>query len=92
MELLRASGGSDVQLDVERARVAGATYLEQTLQRAVAWHTHPVWQIEVTRTRVRVTVTGQMQTAFMRVVGVDQVPVGATANASVQYGIRAPTP
>jgi len=92
MQLLRASGGSDVQLDIERARAAGGTYLDQTLPHAVAWRTRPVWQIDVTRTRVRVTVTGQMQTAFMRVVGIDVVPVGATADASIQYGIRAATP
>jgi uncharacterized membrane protein len=92
MQLLRSSGGSDVQLDIERARAAGTTYLQQTLPHAVAWQTRPMWQIEVTRTRVRVTVTGQMQTAFMRVVGVDEMQVGATADASVQYGIRAATP
>lgn len=92
MELLRASGGSDVQLDLERARTACAEYLEQTLTRALAWRSRPEWRIDASRTRVRVTVTGTLRTAFLRVVGVDQVPIGATADAAVQYGVRAPAP
>jgi len=88
MQLLRASGGSDVQLDVERARAAGAQYLDHALAPAVVGQSQPRGHIEVTRTRVRVTVDGRLQTAFMRVVGVDEVPIGATADASVQSGIR----
>jgi Flp pilus assembly protein TadG len=92
MQLLRASGGSDVQLDLERARTAGAAYLDQTLPRTLAWRSRPEWQIDVSRTRVRVTVAGRLNTAFLRVVGMDQVPIGATADAAVQYGVRAPAP
>jgi uncharacterized membrane protein len=92
MELLRASGGSDVQLDVERARAAGRAYLEQTLASAVAWRSQPNSQVVVTRTQVHVSVVGTLHTVFLRVVGMDQVPVAATADASVEYGVRAPTP
>jgi Putative Flp pilus-assembly TadE/G-like len=90
MELLRASGGSDVRLDLERARVAGETYLDQTLARGVRWHTPPEWHVEATPTRVRVVVEGRLHTAFLGVVGVDDIPVGATADAAVHSGIRAP--
>jgi uncharacterized membrane protein len=91
-ELLRASGGSDVQLDVDRARTAGHAYLEQTLASAVAWRSQPRWQVDVTRTHVHVSVAGTLHTVFLRVVGMDQVPVAATSDASVEYGVRAPVP
>jgi uncharacterized membrane protein len=91
-ELLRASGGSDVQLDVNRARAAGHAYLEQTLTAAVAWRSQPRWQVDVTRTQVHVSVAGTLHTVFLRVVGIDQVPVGATSDASVEFGVRAPAP
>ena len=91
-ERLRASGGSDVQLDIERARGAGRAYLEQTLASAVAWRSAPRWQVDVTRTRVHVSVVGTLHTVFLRVVGMDQVPVAATSDASVEYGVRTPIP
>jgi uncharacterized membrane protein len=91
-ELLRASGGSDVELDVDRARTAGRAYLEQTLASAVAWRSEPRWQVDVTRTKIHVSVVGTLHTVFLRVVGMDQVPVAASSDASVEYGVRAPMP
>jgi Putative Flp pilus-assembly TadE/G-like len=92
MELLRASGGSDVQLDQRRARVAAETYLDQTVARGERWRTPPQWHVDATPARVRVVVEGRLPTAFLGVVGVHDVLVGATADASVRYGIREPTP
>jgi len=91
MELMRASGGGDVQVDIALARTASNAYLADGLNRALPWWSPPEARIEVTRTRVRVTVEGSVPTAFMRIVGVDQVAIGATADAAAQHGIRAPT-
>jgi len=92
MERLRASGGSDVQLDIDRARSAGHAYLEQTLTSAVAWRSAPRWQVDVTRTQVHISVVGTLHTVFLRVVGMDQVPVAAISDASIEYGVRTPMP
>ncbi|HEY3058972.1 MAG TPA: Tad domain-containing protein [Chloroflexota bacterium] len=92
MELMRASGGSDVHIDIALARLATNVYLTESLDHTLPWRTPPEARIEVTRTRVRVSVEGRVPTAFMRIVGVDQVALGATADAAAQYGIRAPTP
>jgi uncharacterized membrane protein len=92
MDVLRASGGTTVQLDLALAHAAGVAYLDQALSRGLAWHAPPAARVEVSRTRVRVEVEGQFQTAFLRIVGLDRVPVGATANADVQFGIHGPTP
>lgn len=90
MELLRGSGGGDVQLDPVRARAATLQYIDEALDRRLAWDTAPVTRVEVSRLRVRAAVDGSLRTAFLRIVGIDQVPVGASAVADVQYGVRAP--
>ena len=90
MDYLRANGGSDVRLDAERARAASLHYLDQWLDRDMAWESLPNTQVEVSRVRVRVAVDGTLRTAFMRIVGFDRVPVAASAHADVQYGIRGP--
>jgi len=92
MELMRASGGSDVQIDLALARTTSTAYLADSLGHALPWRSPPESHIEITRTRVRVTVEGSVPTAFMRIVGVDQVAIGATADATAHYGTRGPTP
>jgi Flp pilus assembly protein TadG len=89
-EHLRSDGGPEVRLDPARARAAAASYLEQSLNRDLAWESPPATRVDISRTRVRVAVEGSMRTAFLRVVGVDRVPVAAAADADVQYGIRRP--
>jgi Flp pilus assembly protein TadG len=90
VESLRGGGDGDVKLDAVRARAASVSYLEQSLDADIAWHAQPTVHVEVGRVRVRVAVDGELRTAFLRVVGVDRVPVAATADADVQYGIRGP--
>ena len=90
LERLRASGGVDVRLDERRAVATAATYLEQRLAHELGWQAVPVTHVEVTGRRVRVVIQGTLQTAFLRVVHIDSVPIEATAFADLQYGIRAP--
>ena len=91
MEFVRGNAGGDVRLDPVTARAASDAYLAEALQRTLPWQTPPEALIEVTRARVRVTVSGRLPTAFLRVVGIDDVQVVASADAAAQYGIRAPT-
>jgi hypothetical protein len=90
MDYLRDHGGSDVQLDPERARAASLNYLHQSLDPHLAWESPPSTRVEVSRIRVRVAVEGTLHTAFLRIVGFDRVPVAAAAYADVQYGVRGP--
>jgi hypothetical protein len=90
MASLRGGGGGEVKLDPLAARTASMGYLEQQLASDIAWQAPPNARVEVGRVRVRVAVEGELRTAFLRVVGVDRVPVAAAADADVQYGIRGP--
>ena len=90
MAYLRGAGADEVRLDPVGARAASTTYLDQWLDRELAWYSPPTMRVEVGRVRVRVAVEGSLRTAFMRVVGFDRVPMAAAADADVQYGIRAP--
>jgi Flp pilus assembly protein TadG len=83
-------GGGEVKLDPLAARTASMSYLEQQLATDIAWQAPPNARVEVGRVRVRVAVEGELRTAFLRVVGMDRVPVAAAADADVQYGIRGP--
>jgi Flp pilus assembly protein TadG len=89
-ELLRGSGGSTVELDPPTAHAATLRYLQQYLGRDLPWTAQPETSVQVTRQRVQVAVQGGLRTAFLRLVDIDHVIVGATANADVQYGIRGP--
>jgi uncharacterized membrane protein len=91
MELLRASGGTDVQLDRTRAEQASLSYLEQSLAHDLGWQASPVAHSVASSTRVHVVLEGRLRTAFLRIVGLNDVLVGASADADVQYGIRGPT-
>lgn len=85
---LRGSGGADVQLDPAAARDATSKYLADRLAHDLVWPTTPQIRIDVDARQVRVTIQGTLHTAFLRVVHVDNVPVEASASASVQYGIH----
>jgi len=86
---LRASGGADVQLDPALAATAARTYVETALGGAAqVWKGEPETQLEIGPRRVHVWIHAGLQTAFLRFVGVDQVPVDASAFADAQFGIR----
>ena len=82
--------GGEVRLDAAGARAASAQYIDQWLGRDLAWQAPPRVRIEVTEIRVQVRVEGDLQPAFLRIAGIERVPVAATADADVQAGIRAP--
>jgi uncharacterized membrane protein len=86
---LRASGGSDVELDRSLATGAALTYIQAALQSGSGfWSGPPNPQVDVAVRRVHVNVSARVHTAFLRVVHIDDVPVEASAYADVQYGIR----
>ncbi|HEY1298207.1 MAG TPA: pilus assembly protein TadG-related protein [Chloroflexota bacterium] len=89
MPRLRASGGSDVQLDATLATRAVHTYVDRALASGLrTWRTTPETQVEVGTRRVHVSVRANLPTAFLRIVAIDVVPVEAGAFADVQYGIH----
>jgi Flp pilus assembly protein TadG len=88
LERLRASGGSDVQLDRPLAVEVARTYLDERLAAESALQTAPLAQIDVDARRVHVLIQATLPTAFLRVVHIDRVPVQASAIADVQFGIR----
>jgi Flp pilus assembly protein TadG len=88
LDRLRASGGADVQLDQMLATQAAATYLDERLTRELQWPAAPVTHVEAGARRVHVLIQGTLRPAFLRVVGINSVPVEASAFADVQYGIR----
>jgi Flp pilus assembly protein TadG len=91
MDALRASGGTEVRLDRTRAEQVSLSYLDESLVHDVGWQTAPAVRAIATATRVHVVVEGRLRTAFLRIVGMNDVLVGASADADIQYGIREPT-
>jgi hypothetical protein len=89
-QLLRGSAGGHVQLDPVAARSAAIEYLGEHLRDGVPWATPPRAEVSVGERRVHVEVRGSLSTAFMRVLQIERVPVGATSFADVQFGIRGP--
>lgn len=86
---LRASGGADVELEPGLARQAARQYMDQSLLHTVhAWDAQPESEIEVGARRVHVLMHATIQTAFLRIVFIDSVPVEASAFADVQFGIH----
>jgi len=73
LERLRASGGADIQLDAALALEAASTYLDDRLERELAWQVSPPTHVDVGPRRVQVLVQGTLHTAFLRVVGLDSV-------------------
>ena len=70
-----ASGGARIQLDIDRARVAAA---ESVSHRGVDAST----RIEGRSQEIAVTINGSVRTTFLRLIGVETLPVSATARAS----------
>ena len=86
---LRGSGGADVQLDQTLAAEAARVYLRDALvDSRVSWQVPPDSQVDVGIRRVHVVIRAHVQTAFLRIVHVDEAPVEASAFADVQFGIH----
>jgi hypothetical protein len=90
-QLLRGSGGSAVRLDPVEARAVALDYVTQYLSRDLPWERLPTLDVQVSERRVHVVVEGGLRTAFLRIVQIDHVSVGAAAFADVQSGIRSPS-
>jgi Flp pilus assembly protein TadG len=89
MPRLRASGGSDIQLDPTLASRAARTYVDQALGTGPRyWNTPPDVDVAVGTRRIRVTLRARLATAFLRIVNISELPVEADATADVQYGIH----
>jgi uncharacterized membrane protein len=89
MPRLRASAGSDVQLDPVVAGQTAHAYIDRALRDGPqAWHAPPDAQVDVGARRVHVRIQTSFETAFLRIVRIDEVPVEASAFADVQYGIH----
>jgi Flp pilus assembly protein TadG len=86
---LRASGGTDIQLDASAAQQAAHTYVDEALGgEQPGWQGPPRTSVDVGERRVRVSIQATLQTAFLRIVRIDAVPVEASAVADVQFGIH----
>jgi Flp pilus assembly protein TadG len=89
MPRLRASGGTDVQLDPNLATQTARAYLDRALASDPRdSRTSPGIQVDVGARRVHVVVRTGLATAFLRIAAIDFVPVAAEAFADVQYGIH----
>lgn len=76
----RASAGASVVLDVNSAQQAAAAYVASQGKDLTATTT-------VSPRRIEVTVRRLEPTSFLRIVGLDSIPMAATATAEVQHGI-----
>jgi Flp pilus assembly protein TadG len=89
MQLLRASGGTDVEVDPTLATDAVRGYVRDALSTGVpVSQAEPEAQIDIATRRVSVVVRARAATAFLRIVNIDSVPVQASADADVEYGIH----
>jgi Flp pilus assembly protein TadG len=88
---LRDSGGAEVQLDRDQAVSTANAYLARQMAVEATWQTSPRVQVETTGRRVHVVIQTTLQTAFLRIVHIDQVSVEAGAFADVEYGVRGGT-
>jgi Flp pilus assembly protein TadG len=86
---LRASDGVDVALDPKLATQAAQSYLDQSLAGTPhSWGAPPQSQIQVVSRQINVVLRAKVDTAFLRIVFIDTVPVEATASADLQFGIH----
>jgi Flp pilus assembly protein TadG len=86
---LRASDGVDVELDRQRATQAAKNYVDQSLDGTPhSWDAPPQARIEVVARQVNVVLRARVQTAFLRIVFINTVPVEATASADLEFGIH----
>jgi hypothetical protein len=88
LDRLRASGGTDIQLDQTLAAEVAMVYLDERLDRELPWQAVPATQVDAGARRVHVVIQGTLRTAFLRIVHIDSAPVEAHAFADIQYGIR----
>lgn len=89
MSRLRASGGSDVELDSALATRAARAYVDQAFTAGGRnSQPSPGIQVEAGARRVHVVLQTRLPTAFLRIAAIDDVPVEADAFADVQYGIH----
>jgi hypothetical protein len=89
MSRLRASAGVDIQLDAVLASEAAHTYIDRAVAEAVqTWSGAPDAQVEIGPRRAHIWIRAKLQTAFLRIVHIDEVPVEASAFADVEYGIH----
>lgn len=77
----RETSGATVALDPAKARLAAAE--EVAFRASSDWD----WQIGADARAVVVKVSRPVRTAFIRIIGINTVPVGATALAQVRAGI-----
>ena len=86
---LRSSGGADVQLDTSVASRTARAYIDTAFGDAAAsWSGSPETNVESGPRRVHVWIRATLQTAFLRIVHIDSVPVEASAFADVEFGIH----
>jgi Flp pilus assembly protein TadG len=86
---LRASGGSDVQLDPVVADHAARAYIATALAGVPdIFPAAPDAAVDIGPRRVHVLIRASLQPAFLRIVHIDAIPVDASAFADVQFGIR----
>jgi uncharacterized membrane protein len=88
LDVLRASGGSDVQLDPRLATEAARQYVAERAPLELMLDAPPTTAVVATNRRVHVEIHATLPTAFMRIAHVDTVRVEASAFADVQFGIR----
>jgi Flp pilus assembly protein TadG len=79
--LYRQSGGRAVALDKTRAERAARDYLETRSEGLVA-------AVDAQPRRVVVEARREVSTAFLRLAGLDRVPVHATGVAEVRFGVE----
>jgi hypothetical protein len=87
--LLRASGGRQVQIDIPHAYGATHAYLDERLPRERQLSFEVKREVDVRPAWVRVALETSMPTAFLRIVHIDSVSIGASGLANAESGIRA---
>jgi uncharacterized membrane protein len=88
VQRLRSTAGANVELDRSMAVRAAQAYLSDALLSRIGIQEVPSTTIEVTDRTVHVEIHATLRTAFLRIIHLDSVPVRASADASVQAGIR----
>jgi Flp pilus assembly protein TadG len=88
--LLRRSGGDQVELNTADAYAAANLYLDERVPNEPLIGSELERRVDVAPQRVQVALQVTVPTAFMRIVRIESVPIGATADATVEYGIHGP--
>jgi methionine-rich copper-binding protein CopC len=79
-QLYRQSNGATVALDVNRARQVAADYVSAQAPGVTD-------KVAADPQQVVVQVNEQVNTSFLRIVGINTVPIRAIAPARIRYGI-----